>query len=338
MPTVTSFQEAIASAEGNKHALLGNGFSRACFENIFSYDALFDQANFEGLSDVARRAFAVLDTTDFEVVIRGLKQSAVLTAVYLEGSPEPRARMDADAIALRELLASTIAKSHPDRPAVINAEQYAACKKFLKNFDSIYTLNYDLLLYWALMQAEVEPEVRFDDGFRQPEDGAAEYVSWDTDKRYGQTLHYMHGALHIYDAGAELQKYTWCNTRIALIDQIRAALNRNNFPLFVAEGTAKSKLEKIEHSSYLSRAKRSFGAVKDNMFTFGFSFGPTDEHILTALAKGTVKRAFISLYGDPNSEANRTIVQRAEHVAARRPRTRPLALAYYDADSAGVWG
>ena len=82
MPTATSFHEAIASAEGKKHALLGNGFSRACFENIFSYDALFDQANFEGLSNAAHRAFAALDTTDFEVVIRGLKQSAVLTAGY----------------------------------------------------------------------------------------------------------------------------------------------------------------------------------------------------------------------------------------------------------------
>jgi hypothetical protein len=338
MPPVTSFQEAIASAEGKKHALLGNGFSRACFENIFSYDALFDQANFEGLSEAARGAFTALGTTDFEVVIRGLKQSAILTAVYLEDSPEPSARMDADANVLRELLASTIAKNHPDRPAAINAEEYAACKTFLKNFDSIYTLNYDLLLYWALMQAEVEPEVRLDDGFRQPEDGAAEYVSWDTDKKYGQTLHYMHGALHIYDAGAELQKYTWCNTGIALIEQIRAALNQDNFPLFVAEGTAKSKMEKIEHSSYLSRAKRSFGAVKDNLFTFGFSFGPTDEHILTALAKGTVERAFISLYGDPNSEANRLITQRAEHVAARRPPKHPLALAYYAADSASVWG
>jgi hypothetical protein len=338
MPKVISFQEAIASAAGKKHALLGNGFSRACFDNIFSYEALFNQANFEGLSDAAREAFAALGTTDFEVVIRGLRQSAVLTGVYLDGNPDPSTRMDADANALRELLASTIAKSHPDRPGVISDDQYAACRTFLKNFDSIYSLNYDLLLYWALMQAEVEPDVSFDDGFRQPEDGAAKYVSWDTDKKYGQTLHYMHGALHIYDAGAELQKYTWCNTGIALIDQIRAALSQNNFPVFVAEGTAKSKLEKIEHSSYLSRAKRSFGAVTDNLFTFGFSFGPTDEHILTALAKGTIKCAFISLYGEPNSEANRMIVKRAEHVAARRSPKRPLALAYYDADSACVWG
>jgi hypothetical protein len=246
--------------------------------------------------------------------------------------------MNTDANALRELLASTIAESHPDRPADISDDQYAACKTFLKNFDSIYTLNYDLLLYWALMQDELEPDVEFDDGFRQPEDGAAGYVSWDTDKKFGQTLHYMHGALHIYDAGSELQKYTWCNTGIALIDQIRDALNHNSFPLFVAEGTANSKLEKIEHSSYLSRAKRSFGAVGDNLFTFGFSFGESDEHIQTALAKGTVKRAFISLYGDPASDANARIVLRAEHVAARRSPKRPLALEFYDAESTSVWG
>jgi len=35
MQTVISFQVAIAKAEGKKHVLLGNGFSRACLDYTF---------------------------------------------------------------------------------------------------------------------------------------------------------------------------------------------------------------------------------------------------------------------------------------------------------------
>src|SRR5689334_13277601 len=88
MPDVITFQQALERANGTRHVLLGNGFSRACRDNIFSYGALFDQADFEGLSPAARNAFGALQTTDFEVVIRALKQAALLAAVYLEDNPQ----------------------------------------------------------------------------------------------------------------------------------------------------------------------------------------------------------------------------------------------------------
>ena len=50
--------------------MLGNGFSRALRDDIFSYQALFDQADFANLSAQAKQAFADLHTTDFEAVMR----------------------------------------------------------------------------------------------------------------------------------------------------------------------------------------------------------------------------------------------------------------------------
>jgi hypothetical protein len=147
----------------------------------------------------------------------------------------------------------------------------------------------------------------------------------------------MHGALHIFDAGTELQKFTWCNTGIALIDQIRQALDDDRFPLFVAEGTANSKLQRIEHSGYLCRAKRSFAQIGGDLFIYGFSFGDADDHILRVLRKNRVARAFISLYGDSHSAGNLRIIQRAELVAGQRGRN-SLELIYFDAASASVWG
>jgi len=339
MREVIAFQQALERAIEPRRALLGNGFSRACQDDIFSYGALFDQANFEGLSPAARTAFGALNTTDFEVVIRALKQAALLVAVYLEEDhPEVAQRLNADADGLKELLARTIAASHPDRPSDISGEQYAACRAFLSNFDRIYTVNYDLLLYWALMQKEIEPQIESDDGFREPEDGPAEYVTWDVQRTGKQNIFYLHGGLHIFDAGSELQKFTWCNTGIALIDQIREALETNRFPLFVAEGSHNSKLDRIQHSGFLNRSYRSFAEIGSSLFIFGLSFGEADEHILKLLDRGKVKQAFISLHGDPNSERNTRIAERAELMRTRRPPKRPLTVEFYDSDSAQAWG
>jgi hypothetical protein len=64
-------------------------------------------------------------------------------------------------------------------------------------------VNYDLLLYWALMQREMPPSIDFDDGFREPDDGPAEYVTWDVQKTGEQNVFYLHGGLHIFDAGSD---------------------------------------------------------------------------------------------------------------------------------------
>jgi hypothetical protein len=338
MPEVITFQQALERTTGTRHLLLGNGFSRACRDDIFRYDALFDQANFAGLSPAARLSFGALGTTDFEVVIRALKQSALLAAVYLENVPDVPQRMNADADGLRGLLASTIAASHPDRPSDIPIGQYASCRMFLSNFRGIYTVNYDLLLYWALMQEELGPPIEFDDGFREPEDGPTDYVTWDVQRTDRQNIYYLHGGLHIFDAGAKLQKFTWCNTGVALIDQIRQALETNRFPLFVAEGSHESKVDRIQHSGFLNRAYRSFAAIGGSLFIFGLSFAEADEHILRLLDRGKVKQAFISLHGDPNSEGNLRIAERAELMKTRRSPRNLLTVEFFDANSAQAWG
>lgn len=344
MPDLLTFEDAVRDAgERNlkRHLLLGNGFSRACRDDIFAYGALFDRANFEGLSPSARSAFEALDTTDFEVVMRALRQAAALASVYAHDAPELAKHLLRDAEGLRDLLATTIANSHPDRPGDITTAQYQACRRFLYHFQTVYTVNYDLLLYWALMQQELEPSIDFDDGFRQPDDGPEDYVTWDVQKTGTQNIHYLHGALHIFDAGAEVQKYTWCNTQIALIDQIRDALDQGRFPIFVAEGESTGKLDRIQHSGLLNRAYRSFAAISGALFIFGHSLAENDDHIIRLIDRGKTSHLYVGLYGDPDSTENRRIVERAGQVTERRQEFRPrvpVQVEFYDAASASVWG
>jgi hypothetical protein len=242
-----------------------------------------------------------------------------------------------DAEGLRECLVRTIAENHPSVPSEIPDAKYAGCRVFLGSFDHLYTTNYDLLLYWALMQRELEPDIPSDDGFRKPEPDA-DYVTWEPENIHHQNVHYLHGGLHLFDAGAELQKYTWINTGVPLIQQIRAALQRDLYPLFVAEGTSKQKLDRIRHHAYLSKAERSLGNIGGSLFMYGLSLAPNDEHILRAVLNSKVKSMYVGLYGDPKSESNRRIIASAQGLIDQRPKRKPLKVEFYDAESVAVWG
>lgn len=335
--TVLTFSDALSQATASynkRHVLLGNGFSIACRPDIFTYGALFDQATFPPNQDIARHAFDILQTRDFEEVMRALRNASKLIRSLRPAQGALADELSQAVNALREILVSTIAAQHPDRPSEIPRDRYERCRTFLSNFDNIYTLNYDLLLYWTLMQSEVPPRLSGDDGFRTPSDGPATYVSWEVENSDRQNVFYLHGALHLFDAGAELQKYTWINTGIRLIDQIRDALNRDLYPLIVAEGESHQKKAKIMHSNYLSRGYRSLPKVSGAVFLFGHSLASNDDHILRLLERGAVRHLYVSLHGDPANPANKSIIGRGKQMSKYR---KSLKVDFYDAASARVW-
>lgn len=369
MPRIT-FEEALGRSEEQKrHLLLGNGFSIALFAERFRYDSLLENADFSQ-SPAARQAFDALATTDFEVVIQALRQMQTLAPIYGVGACE-RERIARDADALKELLVQAIAGRHPERPSEITEAQYAACRQFLAHFGglhrsgrpdrrgNIYTLNYDLLLYWTLLHDQIlrwdaehplaaifEPteELRHDDGFRAPpDDWDAPHVTWDGEANHSQSVFFLHGALHLFDHGFELQKICWERTGgQPLIDQVREALDGGKFPLFVSEGTSASKLQRIRHSGYLHKGLRSFSEVCRNanaaLFIFGHSLAEKDAHILDHIVRGKVPVIYVSVFGDERSDLNRQLAANAAELTRRRAEQFPLEVVFYDAASANLWG
>jgi Domain of unknown function (DUF4917) len=338
---IPSFADVIstATAQGKKpHLLLGNGFSRAWKDDIFAYSALRDRADFGGLSPHAWQVFDALGTSDFEAVMRALRTTGTLLPVYDQNQLSLSKVMRRDAEGLKEVLVQTIAGSHPASPNAVTQEAYAACRRFLANFADIYTVNYDLLLYWTLMQTAIAPEVPCDDGFRAPEDDPeAAFVTWDPGSVGSQTVHYVHGALHLFDSGPELRKYTWCRTGVRLIDQIRDAMGRGYFPVFVSEGDSQEKLARIRHSAYLSRAERSLIAIGGSLVVFGHSLSEADRHIGAAIARSRVRQLFMGIHGDPEAPYNRALRTRADALATSRSPRNPLNVSFYSAETCSVW-
>jgi hypothetical protein len=348
---VLSFEEAIeASGEvgGNRHLLLGNGFSIACRPDAFAYRKLFDEADFGALSIEAEPLFELLGTADFEQAIEALRVSAEVLDLYSDAGGDLIDQLGADADALKEALAEVLARKHPDLPGEIEDEEYSSARRFLAEFDGkIYTVNYDLLLYWTLMQT-LEPELTSDDGFRSDqEDETTEWVIWDDYGSFSQRIFFLHGGLHLYDAGSQLKKITWKRTGIPLVDQIRTALAENVYPHVVTEGTSRQKMTRIEHSPFLHRGLKSLTRCGGSLFIYGHSLDANDEHVLARIENSKILSLYVSLHGDYDSDENRRIRERAELMIEHRARheeTKPkgrrnaLEVDFFDAASASVWG
>lgn len=333
---------------GQPHVLLGNGFSMAYDSDSFGYQALASWAQKRDfLSDGVAGLMEKLGTPDFEAAMRQIESAIQTLKVLDEEANRATIEQLEEAVAeLREALAQSIAGLHPERPYEIAESCYGSVRRFLAPFKNIYTVSYDLLLYWSLMQEIVGddgkilyPSQTGDDGFRDSQTDGDSTVLWDIYDSFKQNVYYLHGALHLFRGDDGLRKLTWVRTDDPLIEQVRSQLQVGRYPLYVAESDSNSKLNRISRSAYLSRGLRSLGNVSHGLVVYGHSLDPNDEHVLEAIVRSRVDRLAVSIYGDPGSDENIIIARRAKGLEQRRlKRSRnPLDVRFYDAESVQLW-
>lgn len=337
--SILDFEQALIQKNEisrNAHLLMGNGFSIAWNPTIFTYKKLFDKIDFTKLHPKIKEIFDYFKTYDFEFVIRILNDSHLINNIFGEKSLAAILKSEADN--LKNQLVLAITENHPELPYEIKDEEYLNCLRFLKNFDHYYTTNYDLLLYWTYMHSEglKEEKITFNDGFMW-KDVSSPYVIWNLNDSYEQNAYYLHGALHLFDGGDEFKKYTWSNTKIPLMTQIKESLDHNEFPVFVSEGTSKEKLNKILHNTYLGKGYKSLAAITGSLFIYGLSFKENDEHIIdTIIANRKLKALFVSIYGSPNNPNNKLIIEKCSQIKEIK-RKKEFEIYFFDAESAKIW-
>lgn len=324
---VIPFAEALKmSADQNRrHLLLGNGFSIACRSDIFNYQRLLEQADFTSAPS-ARGAFNKLDTSDFERVVRALRDFSNLASLYtVDGT---QAFKDADVT--REILIKTIQDKHPELPATVPDAEYLKCWEFLTNFSSLFTLNYDLLLYWTQMKRIGRGPMDFSDGF----DRQAGALVWSEDNYNSNGTYFLHGALHLYEVDGDLQKYAWMGSEPPILVQVAEAIRKDQYPLFVCEGKAEEKMAAIKRSKYLMHCFNELGRLKDDLFIFGHSLRAEDKHILDQIKDSGVTRLFVGVRVADGPELVAEIQGRAVELAEKACIG---DLNFFDAESAHVW-
>jgi len=346
LPDLMSFGDAFDTLAGVKapHLLLGNGFSIAVKPDIFSYNSLYEKADFSNAPEI-KEIFAALNTKDFEKVIQYLVIAARVVRIYDPNNQPLIDKLLRHAELVKSSLVQTVAQHHPDRPYALTDDQYKSCRSFLYQFGHKFTLNYDVLLYWALMNEDVDDlNLAPDDGFRNPDEDYPLYVTWQQGNK--ATVNYLHGALHLFDKETDIIKYTWSKTAVPIVEQIRIALDDEKYPLFVAEGSSASKWRKIMHNAYLHKAFRSFESctapAQNSLVIFGHSLAENDDHILRCISKGRMRKIAVGIYGAASPDEIGQVEARANYLQAERLRMQgpgqPLEVLFFDTRSAQVWG
>jgi hypothetical protein len=261
MSKILSFEEAIkASGPNVRSLLLGNGFSIAQAGGQFSYANLLEKSGLASENPI-RNVFNVLKTFDFEKVMKALEDASQIELAY--GDKDRSKKFNEDATAVREALIHAVRAVHPGIKFDIPKMQRDACAIFLKKFKSIFTLNYDLLLYWVILHGA---EGEFSDGFGLG--GETDGFRLFKEEAYCNT-YYLHGGLHLFLSNErETLKRILKNDTI--IDDIAATIReRAQLPLFVAEGTAVQKIERIRSVPYLTYCYGALSLIQGSLFIFG---------------------------------------------------------------------
>lgn len=326
MPDVISFDEAIkASRSQARIILLGNGFSLAQGGARFSYRNFLEKSGLPDDSPI-RKDFETLNTFDFEVVMKAREDASEIELAY---DDKVRAdRFKEDAAAVRDLLIHAIQQVHPGVNFEIPNEQCEACAKFLTNFDKIFTLNYDLLLYWVILRARIG----FSDGF-----GLGEEVADFRTFRIGANCntYYMHGALHLFlDEKRETLKRILRGSTI-IGDIANTIRQKSQLPLIVAEGTALQKIHRIRSVPYLNYCYESLAEIEGSLFIFGHGASDNDAHIYEAICRSQtdIKKVFYCIH-NPATQLIYTSGKLARYVE----RNKQISWSYVDAATANVWG
>jgi hypothetical protein len=328
MPLLT-FEQALGrvDAGGRPSLLIGNGFSRAFRDDIFNYANLLERADFGPREGPLRQLFVRLDTFDFEAVMRLLEATETVLEIYGDND-ELLNQVRQDQELLKNALVVAISRTHPARPHDVNPDQYTAVRRFLARFGQVFTVNYDLLFYWARNQSDLPPlDYETDDGFRVN----LLWHEYDTN----QEVHFLHGGLHIYeDDNSSVRKLAHAAGEVPIIDQVRANLERGRFPLFVAEPTDRKKRKRIERNPYLSFCYRALRGIEGTLFILGHSMDANDRHIFRQVNASRVTRVLVSIHGDEYSEPNRTAMANARAFLENAGRS----VEFFDAATAAVWG
>ena len=341
-----TFDDVIASIKRNPkrpfHLLLGNGFSVAYDPKIFSYNALHDFVSKLKDKDLSQ-ILEVIETRNFEVIMQYLDHFSALISA-LGGDPALKMRVDSASAKLKKSLLDAVKEMHPEHVFKVPEADSKACAAFLHTFldsgGSIYSTNYDLLLYWVLMRNSVAKhvdgcgrELLNDTGEpMRPEDQEWSDLMWGK-HRDEQNVFYLHGALPFFDSGVSVEKEEY-TVYSYLLQNIAARMEKGEYPIFVTAGDGTQKLKHIRHNQYLNFCYDNFSAATGSLVTFGFGFGQYDEHIIAAINRAARRKApdklwsiYIGVYSDEDKR----------HIETLAPEFR-CKVHVFDASTAKVWG
>jgi hypothetical protein len=314
--------EYLNKKKRTKHLLLGNGFSMAYDPEIFSYNAL--NRFIDNLNDpLITKLFNIINTKNFELVMQQLDNFCELAEAFSSDKEFINKIEDANQN-LQHSLLDAVNELHPEHVFKIPDDKSKKCanalNEYLSNGGHVFTTNYDILLYWVLMRAS---GIKAIDGFgRYVDESTLSYnkdevewseLTWGPNKP-DQNIHYVHGALPLFDTGPTVIKEQYDGR--CILENIKKRVEKKQYPIFITAGNAEDKLTHILHNQYLAFCYDKLSTLTGSLVTFGFQFGDYDTHIIDAINMackydaergGKLLSIYIGVYSEQDEKYIRSI-------------------------------
>lgn len=313
--------------------ILGNGASRAV-DDKFRYTNLYDHAKAKNLiSDEIDEVFKYFQTDDFEFVLHMLWHAYnVNKALKIKDT-----RIVDEYEKVRSGLIQTVTAIHDRKkiegflPKIYN---------FLGGFRTVCSLNYDIIIYWAMMTANnaaFNGENRFKDCFINGQfdsQGWRGYYKPSGNLTAATLVFYPHGnlCLAFFQQGEE-RKLDRSDKNIDLVDLIVAEWTSGDYlPLFVSEGSTNQKEKAIRRSFYLSTIyDEVLPEIEKNIVAYGWSFNDRDIHILKRLNRNIQKFA-VSVHVENDSTFCNDVKRKIYASVGKN-----VEVLFFNAESKGCW-
>lgn len=319
----------------NGNLIIGNGASVALHQK-FRFDSLKEEAEKLRLfNDDISKLFIEFDTSDFELILR-LVWHAKLINKHLGIVDQ---KLDSAYENIKQALIKVVKEVHCEHSDI--ADQLPQLYQFTKQFRTVVSLNYDLILYWILMYGNRnEDGHRFKDCFQ----GSGLFRNnWQDlrnpirkEKEVTLSL-YQHGNLSIFRDAKNTETKVQRGDFEDLLEVITSQWEDNKIPLFVAEGTGTKKLESIKSSSYLStifyEVLPDLITQKANLVIYGWSLGKQESHLVKQIFKNKQSgKVAISIFQNNQEECHRIYrLIKNEKVAPN------IEIEFFDSQSSGCW-
>ncbi|MCO6055783.1 DUF4917 family protein [Pseudomonas sp. MOB-449] len=308
--------------------LLGNGASIAVSPS-FAYGTLLAHAQQNGLlAHDVDRLFDFFQTSDFELILRLVWQASNVN----RSLQIPDDRTHQAYLRVRDCLIQAVRNVHPEYDQV--SGHLPRMYQFLTRFDTVLSLNYDLLVYWTMTYGLNVPDGHlFKDCFGWNGEFDDNWVRYR--ERYKEQVNtlvfYPHGSLALCRDAVE-QEFKVHTAGAGLLEAILEEWRSERVvPLFVSEGTMQQKVSSIQNSYYLSTVYREvLRSPRATLTLYGWGLGEHDRHLLKRMHGTGIQRVAVSVFrGDP--------AYRNYAYQVIQDDLGPTSVDFFDSESPGCW-
>jgi len=310
--------------------LLGNGASIAVSPS-FAYGSLLEHVRQnESLAEDARRLFDFFETEDFELILRIVWQASnVNKSLQIDDTRTHEAYLR-----IRDCLIQAVRDVHPEHGEVKVHLPYIY--DFLKKFNTVISLNYDLIVYWTMLYGlNIPDRHRFKDCFLGRGIFAEDWQRLKTpyENERGSTLvFYPHGSLVLCRNRVEQERKIHIRDSGLLESILQSWQSETFIPLFVSEGTYQQKVNAIHNSFYLSTVYREvLTEPRESLVIYGWGMGEHDLHLLERMAGTGIQRVAVSVFKKDEAYCNRANQLINQYLG------RQIVVDFFDSESPGCW-